>query len=254
MAAPAWYLSDPSCGYWDIKSLTRSNPSGRSTTPPGAGTVASDCTPIAVAHSEPSGDGRRVVLDRLLLFQGSKGRPVRDAEVEAAMLALWRACGRPKVRIDPFGASEVVQNLRGRGVSVDEWRYTHGRYGAMASVLFGLLRDGRVSLYDAPGFADQLANVRLIETLPGQVRIQHDPGRHDDRCVALGMAIVPLAEQHHGHSTARSASGYRLPKSPTSTWAVGATSRGGGMPSFIRKSHRGMVILPGAYKPPDPNR
>ena len=30
------------------------------------------------------------------------------------------------------------------------------------------------------------------------MRIQHDPGRHDDRCVAIGMAAVPLVRRSIG--------------------------------------------------------
>jgi hypothetical protein len=43
---------------------------------------------------------------------------------------------------------------------------------------------------------DELAHVRLRETGPGHVRIDHDPSRHDDRVIALGLAAhSPLARQ-----------------------------------------------------------
>ena len=72
----------------------------------------------------------------------------------------------------------------------------------MASSLFALLRDKRLDLYPDDALLDELRNVRLVETIPGQLRIQHDPGRHDDRCVAIGMAIVPLVERSLGGGAA----------------------------------------------------
>ena len=45
---------------------------------------------------------------------------------------------------------------------------------------------------DAP-LLDELANVRLRETSPG-VALDHDPDKHDDRAVALGMAAHWLLE------------------------------------------------------------
>jgi hypothetical protein len=139
-----------------------------------------------------------VVLDRLVAFSGAKGAPVNLGDVERAILALWRSYHRPRLRVDPFQAAGLVQNLRRQGVGVEEWPYTARRYGAMASTLFALLRDGRLALYEDAELLDELANVRLQETIPGQVRIQHDPGRHDDRCVAIGMAVVPLVEHGFG--------------------------------------------------------
>lgn len=41
---------------------------------------------------------------------------------------------------------------------------------------------------------DELRNVRLRETSPG-VRMDHDPGRHDDRAIALAMAASGVLER-----------------------------------------------------------
>jgi phage terminase large subunit-like protein len=160
--------------------------------------LRNDRTAIAVCHAEVAEIGRRVVLGRLVVFEGSRQAEVSVGEVEAAVLELWKAYGRPKVRLDPWQMIGVAQRLRGRGVRVEEWSYSAQRYGAMASVLFALLRDGLLALYDHPALLDELANVRLKETLPGQVRIDHDPGRHDDMAVALGMAATALVERPSG--------------------------------------------------------
>jgi phage terminase large subunit-like protein len=160
-----------------------------------------DRTAIAVGHAEPTADDsrtRRVVLDRMIVFEGSRADEVRLAEVEAAIFEAWRMYGRPRVRIDPWQAIGLAQRLRRRGVSVEEWSYTPQRYGAIATTLYTLLRDGLLDLYDDPGLIDELANVRLKETLPGLVRVEHDPGRHEDRVVALGFVVTALVERPVG--------------------------------------------------------
>ena len=48
-------------------------------------------------------------------------------------------------------------------------------------MLFALLRDGRIDLYHDDELLDELRNVRLVETIPGQVASSTTPERHDDR-------------------------------------------------------------------------
>jgi len=159
-----------------------------------------DGTAVAVCHAEPVAGTRtkRVVLDRLVVFEGTRADEVKLAEVEAAMVELWSTYGKPRVRLDPWQAIGLAQRLRARGISVEEWSYTPQRYGAIASVLYALFRDGLIDIYDDAELVDELANVRLKETLPGLVRVEHDPGRHDDRAVALGMAATALVERPGG--------------------------------------------------------
>jgi phage terminase large subunit-like protein len=159
--------------------------------------LRNDRTAIAVCHAEsaPGVRSRRVVLDRMIVFSGTRADEVKLAEVEGVLLEAWRIYGRPKVRLDPWQAIGLAQRLRRQGVAVEEWSYSAQRYGAIATALYTLLRDGLLDLYDDPDLLDELANVRLKETLPGLVRVEHDPGRHEDRCVALGFAITALLEK-----------------------------------------------------------
>jgi hypothetical protein len=63
-----------------------------------------DRTAIAVCHAEPVNNGgkstRRVILDRLLVWHGSRGREVRLADVEDAIIHVSqqynRALDRPR--------------------------------------------------------------------------------------------------------------------------------------------------------------
>lgn len=167
-----------------------------------------DRTAVAVCHAEPVdvGDGQggtrraqRVVLDRLLVFAGTKTRPVQLADVEAALVEVHRAY-RARVRLDPWQAVGLAQRLRGRGVHVDEVAFTQQSVGRLASVLHLLLRDRLLALPADDDLLDELANVRLRETAPGIVRMNHDPGRHDDRAIALALAAMFLAERSQGRT------------------------------------------------------
>jgi hypothetical protein len=50
-------------------------------------------------------------------------------------------------------------------------------------------------LPDDPELLDELANVRLRESSPGVLRMDHDAGRHDDRAIALALASHRLVSR-----------------------------------------------------------
>ena len=180
-----------------------------------------DATAVAIAHAETvlDADGqptRRIVVDLVRTFHGSPGHPVSLAEVEATALALWRSYNRPRLRADPFQAAGLIQNLKAKGVAVEPWQYTATRYGEMASILFAAPAGPAHRPEPDDELLDELRNVRLVETIPGQLRIQHDVGRHDDQCVALGMAVVPLVRQGSGPVSLQVPDGM-LPSSPILT-------------------------------------
>jgi hypothetical protein len=75
-----------------------------------------------------------------------------------------------------------------------------------------LLRDGLLDIYDHTALVEELANVRLRETrLPGVVRVDHDPGRHDDIAQDLGFAVTALLERTVGGDRILVAEGYLPP-------------------------------------------
>jgi hypothetical protein len=79
-------------------------------------------------------------------------------------------------------------------VRVDEYAFGAQSVGGLASTLHLLLRGRRLWLYDDEVLLDELANVRLRETSPGVLRMDHDPDRHDDRAIALSLAALALVE------------------------------------------------------------
>jgi phage terminase large subunit-like protein len=154
-----------------------------------------DRTAVSVCHAETTESGRRVVLDRMLVLQGSRRREVQLADVEAAIVQASSQYGRAHVRIDPWQAIGLAQRLRVRGVAVEEYPFSAQSVGRLASTLHLLLRDRLLAIPDDEALLDELANVRLRETSPGVLRIDHDPDKFDDRAISLALAATALVER-----------------------------------------------------------
>ena len=167
--------------------------------------VTRDATVAAVCHAErvtalPPGQveattiGAKIVLDRLEVWRGSRDRPVQLSSVETWLREAARSY-RATVVIDPWQAVGMAQRLRAHGIRVEEFTFSSGSVGRVASVLHRALRDRMIALPDDPELIDELAHVRLAESSPGVVRLAHDSDRHDDRAVAIAMACSALLER-----------------------------------------------------------
>jgi hypothetical protein len=64
--------------------------------------------------------------------------------------------------------------------------------GRLASTLHLALRNRALALPDDDALISELANLRLKETSPGVVRLDHDGSGHDDRAVALALCVHHL--------------------------------------------------------------
>ncbi len=146
-----------------------------------------DRTVVATCHIEHS----ILTLDRLGVWQGSRIKPVRLSEVEEYLLEVSRRYPGSIVA-DPWQATGLVQRLRARGVNIAEYPFTTQSTGRIASTLFVALRDHTLRLPNDPELLDELANVRLRESSPGVLRMDHDSGRHDDRAIAVALACHRL--------------------------------------------------------------
>ena len=154
-----------------------------------------DRTAAAVCHL----DGARVVLDRLQVWAGSRRKPVRIEDVKAWLLEAHRAF-RADVVLDPWQAVHLAQGLREQHVRVREFAFSSQSVGRLAMTLYRLLRDRALALPDDAELLDELANVRLRETSPGVLRMDHDPDKHDDRAMALALAAHHLVNRPAGMS------------------------------------------------------
>jgi hypothetical protein len=94
-----------------------------------------------------------------------------------------------------------MQRLLVRGVRSEEFVFSAGSVGRLATTLMVLIRNHAPALPDDKDLIDELTNLRLRETAPGVLRIEHDPDKHDDRAIALALAaqkIVQLASPQPG--------------------------------------------------------
>jgi phage terminase large subunit-like protein len=136
-----------------------------------------------------------VCLDRMQSWQGRPGSPVELQRVEEWLAEATRTYRGARVVYDPFQAVGSMQRLRARGIQVEEFTFSSASVGRLASTLHLLLRNRRLALPDEPELLEELANVRLRETSPGVLRMDHDPDKHDDRAIALALAAHRLLER-----------------------------------------------------------
>lgn len=152
--------------------------------------VVHDATVVAVMHREDDAAGvRRVVLDRVERWRGSRDAPVPLAAVAATVWALSREFGGAHVVLDPHQAKLIAQQLAGRGASVTEFAFTASSVGRLAVALHQALRQRRLDLPDDDELLDELATVRLVKNAVGVYRLDHDSGAHDDQAVALALGV-----------------------------------------------------------------
>jgi len=154
-----------------------------------------DRTVLSVCHAEEGESGRMIVLDRQIVWQGTRTRPVDLGDVEATCIHVTDTYARCRFVVDPWQAAQLAQRLRHRRISVVEFTFGQQSVGRLAQRLYNLLREHSLALPgDDAELLDELANVRIRETSPGVFRMDHDADRHDDRAISLALAANELLE------------------------------------------------------------
>jgi hypothetical protein len=74
-----------------------------------------DSTVLAIGHMERTPQGRRVVVDRVLRWTGTRADSVSLVEVEEAVVAMWRIYGRPRLVFDFHQAAQLTEQLKRGG-------------------------------------------------------------------------------------------------------------------------------------------
>lgn len=159
--------------------------------------VVSDRTVLAVGHR----DGDRVVLDRMMAWEGSRAYPVDFAEVEAAIVEAHERFNFT-MRLDPWQGLDLAQRLRARGVSAEEFTFTAASKQRLAATLLSTINSGNLALYEAEGLREELVGLRLVQSSSGLWSFDHRSGGHDDRAVALSLLAVSLLERPVGSMSA----------------------------------------------------
>jgi hypothetical protein len=155
-----------------------------------------DRTALAVAHR----DGPHVVLDYMRTWEGSRRHPVNFDDVENAIASLYGDY-KFSLRADPWQGLHLLQHLRDRGVRAKEFQFTPSSKQRLASTLLQSVNDRQLKLYPVDGLREELLGLRVKQTSGGWT-FDHDAGGHDDRAVALSLAIV-AAWETSGHTGPR---------------------------------------------------
>jgi hypothetical protein len=177
-----------------------------------------DRTVAVVAHL----DDRTVVLDRMAVWEGSRAQPVSLETVEAWVIQATSHYGSARVIADPWQSVGLMQRLRALGIECEEFSFTSTSTGRLAAALFNAIRDKALALPPDEALLDELEHVRLRESSPGVFRLDHDAGRHDDRAVALALAVTALLQDE----SSGPAAGFRLDPPRNSPAGEYAAERG----------------------------
>ena len=155
--------------------------------------IVNDRTVLTVMHAEDTPDGRRVVLDAIDRWQGTRTAPVDLGDVRDTLIARGREYHAPVVA-DPHQAVLIAQEARRAGVTVHEFAFTSTSVGRLALSLHQAIRNHRIALPDDEALIDELVSVRLRKNTLGVYRLDHDTGQHDDQAVALALGTHWLME------------------------------------------------------------
>jgi Terminase large subunit, ATPase domain len=151
-----------------------------------------DSTAVCVAHTETRGGERHVVVDDLEVHAPRPGADVSLANVERRVEQLSRRYRGAQVFFDPSNAAQMLENLRGRGVRCEEFKFTAASNDKMTNTLHTMLRDACIDLPDDERLLDELLSVRVVETRLGGLKVDTIPGKHDDQVDVLGIVTLTL--------------------------------------------------------------
>jgi len=155
--------------------------------------IVNDRTVLTVTHAEETPAGRRVVLDSIDRWQGTRAAPVDLGAVRDTLIARASAY-RASAILDPHQAVLIGQEARAAGVEVQEFPFTATSVGRLALSLHQAIRNHRVALPDDDELISELATVRLRKNSLGVYRLDHDSGAHDDQAVALALGVHALLD------------------------------------------------------------
>ncbi len=166
-----------------------------------------DRTVIVVLHKEQAREDspERVIVDQMTVLQGSKNSHVPIARVEELLEEIIKDFNVTKLIFDRYQMEGTIQKMQRKvPTEVFEYRGTKTNYD-MAQTLRSYVVNQNIAWYAGCGrvtnakngtessLTDEFADVTIKEN-PSGYRIQNPPGTHDDRVVALGMALLTLVK------------------------------------------------------------
>jgi phage terminase large subunit-like protein len=157
--------------------------------------LVNDRSVAVVAHAEQRERSLTVVVDRLAVWRGTRESPVSLDEIESWVVSACADYGAAPLHFDPYQAQHLAQRLRRRRIKAVPFTFSQAAIGRLALTTFNLLRARLLDLPDNDALVDELAAVKLVERSPGNFRIDHERGSHDDQAIALAIAATRLVER-----------------------------------------------------------
>ena len=159
-----------------------------------------DRTAIAVCHVEqqqpPGGESTDViVVDLVRTWQGSRADEVDLPNIQTELESLSKRYNEARVVMDGWQTVQMRQQMRNKGVRVEEAEVTQTQISKRAVLIHGLIRRWELEIPPDTPLIDELARVKLLEPAPGVYRLDHAPGQHDDRAIAVSIAAFRLSER-----------------------------------------------------------
>jgi hypothetical protein len=149
-----------------------------------------DRSVFALGHRE----GSETHLDRVMVWEGSRSRPVNFEEVERFIVAAHKRF-RFSLRLDPWQGLDLAQRLRAQGIRTDEFHFNTSSKQRLASALLEGINGGSLRLYPAEGLRDELLGLRVKQSSSGAWTFDHAAGGHDDRAMAIALMLVGIIER-----------------------------------------------------------
>lgn len=158
--------------------------------------------PAAVAICHVEADVReghefpklRAVVDVVETWVGTPESPVRLAEVRDWLLAEARRYNGAHVSFDSWEAVGMAQELQGQGIRAEVVQPTPQSKSQLALGLIAAIREQALALPDDPALLREFSRARVRASSTGNHWIDHNPGEHDDRVIAVGLAVMKALE------------------------------------------------------------
>ena len=160
-----------------------------------------DRTVAVIGHGERAEDATRVVVDRMEVWTRRPGNPVQLDDVRLWLTEMCRSY-KAKLLYDPSQAYLLIEQIRKAGIRTEEFVFSSSSVGKLATAITQALRGRTILLPDDDDLRKELLAVRLRETSPNVMRIDHASGGHDDRVIATAMATYDLTT-HPSNSAGR---------------------------------------------------
>jgi hypothetical protein len=157
--------------------------------------LVNDRTAAVVAHLHRTDGAPLVIVDRLQVWAGSRDDPVQIDDVKTWLRDTAHGFNCAEIVMDHWQTAGMAQELKRLGLKVTEHQGTQGLNNRLAVTLYSLLRNHQLLLPNDEDLVDELINLDIYETRPGQYRMDHTAGRHDDRAVALALAAQHLLDK-----------------------------------------------------------